>query len=213
MKPLLARGLDGFSWIEHGFGTRDAGAWTPPERTARLHQVHGSGVVGVARPGDHGDGDALITGTPDLWLEIRTADCVPVLLADPERRVVAAIHAGWRGTAATIAQVTVDALRREWGCQPDELYAAIGPAIGACCFAVGEEVAAHFPGHITRQGTAIHADLVGANRQQLLGAGVAAERIGSLALCTACDPSRFHSFRRDRGEGRLVAAIRIVPAE
>ena len=210
MTPLRSSGLDGMPWIDHGFGTRHDGAWTPPGRTAKLHQAHGNGVVVVSAPGDHGDGDALITAAAGVWLEIRTADCVPLLLADPVRRVVAAVHAGWRGTAAAIAQVTVETLCRDWECNPRDLQAAIGPCIGGCCFEVGDDVAVHFPGH-TISAVRLRVDLAGANRQQLVDAGVPAARIEDLGRCTVCDASQFHSFRRDRGDGRMVAAIQIRP--
>lgn len=197
------------AWLDHGFGTRENGAWTPVEHTARLRQVHAAGVIGISTPGDHGDGDASITAVPGLWLEIRTADCVPLLLADPVQRIIAAVHAGWRGTAAAISRITVEALINEWGSQPEDLQVAIGPCIAACCFEVGDDVAAHFPGHVDHSTPRPHVDLVNANRQQLIAAGIPAANIESLDLCTVCDPVRFHSFRRDRGTGRMIAAIQI----
>ena len=200
-------------WIEHGFGTRHNGAWTPPERTAKLRQAHGAAVVDVAVPGEQGEGDALITAAPDVWLEVRTADCVPLLVADPVRRIVAAVHAGWRGTAASISRITVETLRAEWGSNPGDLQVAIGPCIGLCCFEVGENVASQFPEHLSRSAPRPHVDLVAANRQQLIAAGVPRAMIESLDFCTVCDPDRFHSFRRDGGPGRMIAAIRIRPME
>ena len=179
----------------------------------KLRQVHGAGVVGVAVPGEHGEGDALITAAPDVWLEVRTADCVPLLLADPVRRVVAAVHAGWRGTAASIGRITVEGLCAKWGSKPGDLHVAIGPCIGPCCFAVGEDVASQFPGHLSQSAPTPHVHLVDANRQQLIAAGVRSAMIESLDLCTVCDPVRFHSFRRNRGPGRMIAAIRIRPLE
>jgi polyphenol oxidase len=207
--PLRSPRLDGFDWVAHGFGTRDDGAWTPFEQTARLRQVHAAGVVAVTAPGEQGDGDASITAVPGVWLEIRTADCVPLLLADPVRRIVAAVHAGWRGTAAAISRTTVETLQYEWGSNPIDIHVAIGPCIAACCFEVGEDVAAHFPGHVDKSTTRPHVDLVSANRQQLVAAGIPAANIEDLNLCTVCDPARFHSFRRDRGTGRMIAAIQI----
>ena len=210
MSRLGSKLLGELREVEHGFGTRTDGYWTPPEQTAKLHQVHGRAVLRAETAGHLGDGDALMTAQPGIWLEIRTADCVPLLIADPVRRVVAAVHAGWRGTEAAIAAETVRAMGAEWGCAAADLLVAIGPSIGACCFEVGDEVAARFPGHITRWDPRAHVDLVSANREQVLGAGVAPERIEALGLCTACDAERFHSFRRDRGDGRLVTAIRLT---
>jgi len=201
--------IAGLAWTSHGFGGRHDGPWTPVDQTARLKQVHAAGVVNVTTPGDAGTGDALITATPGIWLEIRTADCVPLLLADPVRRIVAAVHAGWRGTAAEISRATVELLRIEWHSNPADLIAAIGPCIAPCCFEVGEEVADEFPGYVIRTAPRPHVDLVSANRDQLLAAGLNASNIESLDLCTVCDPERFHSFRRDRGDGRMFAAIQL----
>ena len=211
MTPLRSVLLDEHSWLSHGFGTRHDDAWTPAGRTARLRQVHAAGVVAVSLPGEHGDGDTLITGAPDLWLEIRTADCVPLLIADPVRRIVAAVHAGWRGTDAAISRITVETLSNQWRANPKDLLVAIGPSIAACCFEVGEDVAARFPGHITQSEPRPHIDLVDANRRQLVAAGVPESSIHSLGVCTACNPSTFHSFRRDRSTGRMVSAIQIRP--
>jgi YfiH family protein len=198
-------------WVDHGFGTRHDGSWTPPGHTAKLHQVHGARITAVETAGHHGDGDALMTATPALWLEIRTADCVPLFIVDPVLRVVAAVHAGWRGTAAAIAAHTVAAMAASYGTRPVNLLVAIGPSIGACCFAVGEEVAAHFPGHITRFAARSHVNLVSANQAQLAAAGVQPHNIEPVGLCTMCHPLQFHSFRRDRDTGRMVSAIQIRP--
>lgn len=209
MTPLQSARLAPLGWVEHGFGTRADGAWTPLERTAKLRQVHGNAAVTVSEPGHHGDGDALITAAEQVWLEIRTADCVPILLADPVRRVVAAIHAGWRGTAVGIAGLTVAKMTQEYGCRAEDVIGAIGPSIGGCCFAVGEDVAAHFRGHIVRLLPQPYVDLVSANRQQLVLSGMAPGQIETTGLCTACKPEQFHSFRRDHGEGRMISAIQI----
>ncbi len=192
--------------MEHGFGTRHDGAWTPDASTARLKQTHSSVAVSAGVAGHCGEGDALISMQSGLWLEIRTADCVPVLLADPARRVVAAVHAGWRGTAARIAGEVIARLVAD-GSRREDLLAAIGPAIGACCFEVGEEVAAHFPSERIERDPRPFVDLIAANRRQLVEAGLV--QIDSLAACTHCDESMFHSFRRDKGDGRMVSAIRV----
>lgn len=205
IQSTLLAGLPG---IAHGFGTRDEGIWTPEAETAKLHQVHGNTVISVGQPGPHGDGDGLLTAVPGLWLEIRTADCVPVLLADPVRRVVAAIHAGWRGTAARITAVAVARLQADYGSRPEDLVAAVGPCIASCCFEVGDEVAAHFPEYLARTTPRAYVDLVGANQAQLADCGVT--HVDALGLCTVCEPGLFHSFRRDKGAGRMEAAIRLL---
>jgi YfiH family protein len=120
----------------------------PETPLATLRQFHSSGVA-VAGPADHRrerpcKGDGLVTAEPGLLLAIQTADCVPVLVADRRQRVVAAFHAGWRGTVKRIVESGVGRMRLEFGCRPQDLVAAIGPAIGACCYAVGEEVLQEF---------------------------------------------------------------------
>jgi YfiH family protein len=123
---------------------------------------------------------------------------------------VAAVHAGWRGTAARIAQAAVRAMRARFGTAPEDLEAAIGPAIGACCYEVGPEVAAEFG----KQGRG-HLDLPDINRRQLLESGVTAERIYASNLCTRCGDGDFHSFRRDREHaGRMYsfAGVAELPA-
>ena len=113
-----------------------------------LQQIHSSAVHVVSKA-DAGDearhkGDGMMTSEPDILLAIQTADCIPVLVADRQKRVVAAFHAGWRGTLKRIVENGVGRMRMEFGCLPQDLVAAIGPGIGACCYAVGEEVRMEF---------------------------------------------------------------------
>ena len=194
-KPLTAE-----QWLEHGFGSRLSDSWPQGGEVVSLKQIH-SDIALEAREcaGCIGEGDALITAQPGLLLTIRTADCIPVLIADPVRRAVAAIHAGWRGTAAGIAGKTVKRMTLSFSSDPADLIAAIGPGIGVCCFEVGPEVAARF-------GTsAKHVDLMEANRMDLVSAGVTRIVVGS--PCTVCQPGLFHSFRKDKTQGRMVSAI------
>jgi len=123
---LTSELLERETWLEHGFGTRHDGAWTPDASTARLKQTHSATSVSTFAPGHFGEGDALLSTQQGLWLEIRTADCVPVLIADPVRRAVAAIHAGWRGTAARIVAEAIEQLV-DAGSRRADLLAAIGP--------------------------------------------------------------------------------------
>ncbi len=113
-----------------------------------LCQVHSNLVVRVAAldagRGQPQRGDGLMTDEPGLLLAVQTADCIPVLVADRKRRVVAAFHAGWRGTVKRIVETGVGRMRLEFGCRPEDLVAAIGPGIGACCYAVGDEVLSSF---------------------------------------------------------------------
>jgi YfiH family protein len=195
--------LAAIPWVRHGFGSRNAGAW--PGGYTQVKQVH-SDIIYVAdgQGGFLGEGDAIVTGSPGQWIGVRTADCVPLLMADVGRRVIAAVHAGWRGTAARIAAKAVRRMAEEFGSDPSDLFVAIGPAIGPCCYAVGPEVAGQL-GYQT-----MFVDLFGANRDQLLGTGVLESHIDTSGLCTACDAGQFHSYRRDKLlAGRMVAAIRI----
>jgi len=139
---------------------------------------------------------------------VKTADCIPVLLTDGRLHAIAAVHAGWRGTAAHIVQAAIDAMKQRFGTNPADLHAAIGPGIGACCYEVGPEVMAQFGG----QGRG-HLDLEAENRCQLEDAGVTPSRIYASHLCTRCRADEFHSFRRDReAAGRMYSFVGITSA-
>lgn len=195
--------LAGISGLEHGFGTRHTPAW--PGLAATVKQIHSATVHEVKGPGMAGEGDALITREPGLWIAVKTADCLPLLVVDLGQRQVAAIHAGWRGVAGHIIERTLERLKAE----PTMLRVAIGPGIGACCFEVGPEVAAQF-GRSGR--TCI--DLAQACRDQLCALGVPARFISQSSACTRCSETDFHSFRRDReSAGRMFSAIRWMGPE
>jgi YfiH family protein len=141
---------------------------------------------------------------------VRTADCVPLLIADPKRKVIAAVHAGWRGTVAGITARTIERLALDYETNPNDCVAAIGPSIGPCCFEVGPEVARQFTGFFPEALDLAHIDLIEANRRALIAAGLAPENIETANLCTMCDRQLFHSYRRDRDSaGRMVSAIGI----
>lgn len=202
ISPLLA-GLNGeHAWLDHGFGTRSANL--DQAAMASLKQIHSSAVLVGQNPGCAGDGDALVTNAVDLPVSIRTADCFPILLADPETRAVAAIHAGWRGTAARIVQAALARMKAEFGTDSRNIRAAIGPGIGKCCYEVGEEVARQFG--MTGAGKL---DLAVENANQLIEAGVEANHIESVGGCTFCNAAKFFSWRRDREQaGRMISFIR-----
>lgn len=207
MEPLKSALFDRLPWLDHGFATRLTQDW--PEQYTSLKQIH-SDVVAVADgvSGCIGRGDALVTTEPGKWIGVRTADCVPILIADERRRVVAAVHAGWRGTVAEIAPKTVALMQERFNSNPADLLIAVGPGIGPCCFEVGPEVAARFPEEF--HSGLRNIDLAGANCRQLLDARVQPERIEMLGYCTMCNADRFHSFRRDReASGRMVTAIQL----
>jgi polyphenol oxidase len=196
--------LDRFPWLDHGFGTIAADVPRTVAPLALLHQIHSATCVAAGgREGELGDGDALLENLPGHAVAVKTADCTPILLADVRLRAVAAVHAGWRGTVQEIVAGAVAAMRERFGSAPADIHAAIGPAIGACCYEVGPEVSVHF-GLSGRT----HIDLAAANRGQLERAGVAPGRIYVAGLCTRCHPERFHSFRRDgAAAGRLHSFV------
>ena len=182
-----------------------------------LHQVHGAAVHAVAeRPHETLYGDGVVSATPGLPISVFTADCTPILLHDPVSGAVGAVHAGWRGTVAHVVQAAVQAMAERYGARPEAMRAAIGPAIGPCCFEVGPEVVeaasqAPWPGWeaaVVPQSPRPHFDLFEANERQLVAAGLAPERVFNSRLCTACRADWFYSWRRDQGRtGRLQAAI------
>lgn len=205
MAPIVSSIFDPVEWVEHGFGTRDD--ILSQDEMASVKQIHSATVLSAMGVGSAGEGDGLITTADGLAVSVRTADCLPVLLADGRHRVVAAVHAGWRGTAARIVPKAIDLMRAEFDSDPADIYAAIGPGIGECCYQVGEEVARLFG----QQGAG-RIDLGGANREQLIGSGVPEGHIHCLDLCTFCEAARFHSYRRDKdAAGRMISFIRIRP--
>jgi polyphenol oxidase len=186
---------------------------------ATVYQVHGPAVLVVeaGRPpgGSGGDGrplaaaDGIVTGAPGVGAAVGAADCVPVLLADPEARVVGAIHAGWRGIRLGVVETAVAALARAGG-DPGATVALLGPAIGGCCYEVGPEVRdavlARCPSAaaVTREGRP-SLDLAAGAAELLHAAGV--REVRAAGLCTADDPARFFSARRDRRTGRQAGVI------
>ncbi|MEM7480637.1 MAG: polyphenol oxidase family protein [Acidobacteriota bacterium] len=201
-----------------GRGMSEAAEFVPSEISlARCRQEHSARVL-AARPGDCGAGDALVTDRPSLALAVVTADCVPVLLAAGER--LAAVHAGWRGLAAEILPAAVAALEAGSG----EISAWIGPAIGSCCYEVGEEVAGEVVAasdpavrhDVSKSGgprRRPHLDLSLAALHQLAAAGVRDVRM--VPACTRCEEDLLCSYRRDgprgvegeSGAGRNMAII------
>jgi polyphenol oxidase len=216
--PVLRAGVIP-SKFDHGFTTRDVDTDSLFGRRADLrlfrgHQVHRADVIVVQGDEDPYEvlaeaADIVCAAQPRLAVGVVTADCVPILLCAPAVAACAAVHAGWRGTVQRAVQVGVAALVKRLGAQVADIRAAIGPAICAPCYEVGDDVAAAVaaidPGAVTRDPAGrAHADLRRCNRTLLIAAGVPAAQIEDLGACTRCDPAgRFHSFRRDgelRGE-------------
>ncbi|MBN1548690.1 MAG: peptidoglycan editing factor PgeF [Syntrophaceae bacterium] len=193
-------------------------------RLVLAHQVHGDDFHILTEQDSFPlfnilEGDGFITDRPGVVLCVKTADCVPVLLADVKKQVVAAVHAGWRGTALGIAGKAVRIFQERFASAPEDLWSAIGPAIGPCCYEVDEKVRHQFKNHpggekfLQAAAKPDHwmLDLVLANRLQLETAGVAAAQISTSAICTSCRQDAFFSHRRD-GEttGRQLNFIAIM---
>jgi YfiH family protein len=198
--------LEQLPWLRHGFGTRLSHEWPALNNLATAKQIHSDRVLLVESPGPQGEGDALISNRPGIQLGIRTADCLPILVADTANRAVAAIHAGWRGVISDIVSKTVHAMCQRFGTKSSDLVIAIGTGIGACCFEVGPEVAVQF-GLSGRT----KVDLVETTCRQLRRNGVSMGQISSSGLCSNCDAELFESYRRDReAAGRMVATIGLM---
>lgn len=185
-----------------------------------LSMTHGIRVAHVGSPQEmerpH-DADACISNHPEVSLSLTTADCVPIFFHDPHSQAVGLAHAGWRGTVNGIAARVVEEMCAKLGSEASHLRVGLGPAIGLCCFEVGDEVAEEFqaqygqPGWIEKRAK-WHIDLHQANRVWLERAGVRPENIRSCPLCTCCRADLFYSWRRESGKtGRLLSAIALKP--
>lgn len=201
---FLTPGWD-FEGLEHGFAPRDTDI-APHLRVVRVKQVHGAELI-VAdgrTPPVAGDADGLFTACPGTAVAIATADCVPVLLAAPAARVVAAVHAGWRGSLAGIVPRAVATFRERFGVPPPEIRAALGPSIGGCCYEVERDIAEKFASRYgpsmweawtngrTGKGTL---DLRTVNERLLRHAGIPAEAITHVGPCTSCGNADLASYR------------------
>ncbi|MBM3269370.1 MAG: peptidoglycan editing factor PgeF [Candidatus Sericytochromatia bacterium] len=189
-----------------------------------VHQVHGPDVAVVDDAGraDREQADAVVCGARGVPVAVYTADCTPILLADRHGRAVAAIHAGWRGTAAGVVARAIESLARQFDVAARDLVAAIGPAARRCCYEVGEEVVAALeqadpgPTRDDREGWQAvgprrpHVDLPVLVRRQLRAGGVPAEFIYASGICTLCRADLCFSYRRDgQASGRMVSVVQL----
>ena len=236
---LRCRPLDAIA--SHLFTTRQLdvpspAAWSalsplvgvPPERFLTLNQVHGHEVVTVRRGMDvaalrrmqeaRPAADAFVSNAPDVAVVVRAADCVPLLIGDRATGAVAAVHAGWRGTAARAAVAAIDAMALEFGSRPADLIVAIGPAIGPCCYEVGSDLVDAFAaaGHerylidrwfVSPRDSRMRLNVPGANRDQLILAGVPEEQIFSADLCTAEHLDVLTSYRAEKDRASRIAGV------
>ena len=190
----------------------------PAGRLVEVKQVHGCDVL-VAEdvsPDEKACGDALVTNVPGLGVAVQTADCIPVLIADARKMVVAAVHGGRKGVAGGVLPGTIERMREEYGCEPRDMRAALGPAISGARYEVGEECLPPFRERhrnwrdfTTPLGRGKWLlDLPFAAMLQLASAGIPESRIGAPGPCTFSESSRFFSYRRDGPPtGRLLSAI------
>ena len=196
-----------------------------------VRQVHGTRVLTV-RPGDSAtllrdgraveEADGMITASVGMMLAVQAADCVPVLIADTKKRVVGAFHAGWRGTAAGIVARGIARMKDEFGCRAEDMVGAVGPAIGRCCYTVGDEVREQFGaafGYAEElfelRADGPHLDLHKANRRQMLDAGLSVNSVTAVGDCTACTRvdgrRKYFSHRAEKGfTGRAMGMIGIA---
>ncbi len=196
-----------------------------PDALVTVRQTHGSDILVIDEQNEDYshflgiESDAIITNQSNVMIGICVADCVPILLCDPKKGVVAAVHAGWQGTAAKLAAKTVAAMKSCFDCNPAELQAAIGPCIGPCCYEVDGPVRQAFLNSAlpwdqfsrpSGEGK-WQLDLPAANRDLLQGAGLPTASIQASDMCVCCHRELFFSYRRDKGEtGRQMGFIMIT---
>lgn len=173
--------------------------------------------IGIYREHDMPSVDALVTNEPGVTLVTHYADCTPLLFADPEKKVIALAHAGWRGTVEKIGEATVDVMTEQYGCDPTDIIAVVGPAIGACCYEVDTPVFERFasltelkPAYFTKSlghGKYL-VDLKETNRRMLLEAGLLSINITISDVCTKCNSGLLFSHRASGGKrGGLIAMM------
>lgn len=183
---------------------------------ALVHQVHGTEILCVqsgAIPDRMTEADGLLTNSPEVVIGVKTADCLPVFFEDPVRQAVGVIHAGWRGLYAGILEKAVAKMTAVYGTKPEQLRAAIGPAIRGCCYEVGPEFQNYFPGFYTegrKKGGAEPGgmfDPVQAALFRLENAGISPDRVADSRYCTACKVDLFYSFRAENTQERILSVI------
>ena len=234
---LRCRALDALA--PHLFTTRQLSLTTPAgyqelaavlgvTHVAALTQVHGATVSIVRRDAPtrpQPEADAVVSNSPDVAVAVRAADCVPLLMADRVTGAVAAVHAGWRGTAARAAVAALNAMEREFGTRPGNVVAALGPSIGPCCYTVGSDLVDAFaaagherylierwfstppPPRGSRERAQLRLDVAGANRDQLVLAGVPERQVYDSRLCTAMHLDVLTSYRAERENAGRIAGV------
>ncbi|MCJ7577365.1 MAG: peptidoglycan editing factor PgeF [candidate division Zixibacteria bacterium] len=178
-------------------------------------QIHGNECLTIKKVDElkrRYKGDAILTDRKDIFLTVSVADCLPIFLVEPKRKVVGLIHAGWRGTLLGIAKETIRKAKEKFGCNPEDFTLLFGPAIQKCCYEISELMAILFDedGMIRMPGEKPKLDLIYVNMKQFLNCGVKRKKIFATNDCTFCNKDMFHSFRRDGDKaGRMIAFIGI----
>ena len=187
-------------------------------RIITMKQVHGDNIVEVKDKSlkEAGEADGMVTAEKDIYLGVLTADCLPLLFVAPKQKLVAAVHAGWRGTLAGLAEKTVHFFKTQYDVEADELEVALGPSIGVCCYEVKDDVAGPLmkrwgklttPSIVVKKGKSF-INLRRLNRDILRASGVPGNRLFQVGPCTSCAADEFFSYRREHSEtGRQISFI------
>ena len=187
-----------------------------PNRLVLLHQKHGDRILvlkGPRAPDPRDlDYDAVVTDSPGRFLGIKTADCLPILVVDRAKKIVAAIHAGRQGTAFQITRTTIQGMGAEFGSVPTDLWIAVGPSIGRCCYEIDEKVFSREwePFAVSKGEGKWMLDLPAINIDQMKKEGVPEDHITRIDLCTRCHPDFFFSYRGEGTTGRQLSFIGIT---
>ncbi len=212
---ILLEGLN-LNVFVYGFTTKDMGKEEVIRkfekhglRLVTANQIHSSRVISVGKNILRGiTGDGLLTHVKGLFIGVKTADCLPILIFDPEKRVAGAIHAGWRGTQKEVVSEGIKKLKEEFGSKLHKIIAILGPSISGCCYEIGPEVeetlSKSFPECIEKREKKSYFDLRKANKNLLLRSGLKEENIYEIPLCTMCEKELFFSHRRGE-KGRNIA--------
>ena len=193
----------------------------PVESIYDVWQVHGTEVICTRTPrpldAEHIKADAIVTDNPEITLFMRFADCVPILILDPQKRIVSIIHAGWMGTVNKVITSTINVMKKKFGCNPKDLISGIGPSIGVCHYQVGEPVISEVKNNfgdasrdlLVKNDGGTFFDLWKANEFTLQENGV--ENIEIANICTACDTETWFSHRAEHGKtGRFAAMMFLI---
>ena len=182
-----------------------------------LEQIHGNKIIQIKDSFEHFKikqgvekkcvGDALMTRIPNVFLGIKTADCLPVVCYDKRKKILGIAHAGWRGTYKKISQKLLQNFISDYKSEPDDVMVIIGPGIRQCCYEVGIDLASKFKRSITVKNKKYYFDLAGENAAQLKKMGIKEKNILDLNICTCCRSNEFYSFRESQASARMLNLV------